>query len=92
MASGINNMSQNLGRSLGLAVLTTIEVSAAGHAAGNALDAQLAGYHAGFLSAAVLLAAGAALVLIFLRRTDTARIDLQARSKAPAGLTDQSAQ
>jgi predicted MFS family arabinose efflux permease len=94
LASGVNNMSQNVGRSLGLAVLTTVEVTHArdathGTSPAALLSGQVAGFHAGFLGSAILLAAAIVLILALLRAKHTRAIDEGARSKKkPAGTAD----
>jgi EmrB/QacA subfamily drug resistance transporter len=89
LASGVNNMSQNIGRALGLAILSTIATSHAANALhgtgpGAALSAQVAGYHAGFLGSAILIVAAIALVLALLRRRDMAALEETAPAPAPA--------
>jgi fucose permease len=87
LASGVNNMAQNIGRSLGLAVLTSVEVSWAsrslhGTAPAGILSAQVSGLHAAFLGSGILLLAGIPVIGV-LRRRDTAAIDDQARGRKP---------
>jgi EmrB/QacA subfamily drug resistance transporter len=87
LASGVNNMAQNIGRSVGLAVLTSVEVSWAarslhGTTPAAVLDAQVSGFHAAFLCGGILLLAGIPVVSV-LRRRDTAAIDDRARDGKP---------
>jgi predicted MFS family arabinose efflux permease len=79
LASGVNTMAQNIGRALGLAVLSSIATShAAGvlrshpHSTGAVLAAQVSGYHRGFVGSAILIVGSMAVVAGFLRRTDPA--------------------
>jgi len=84
LASGVNNMSQNIGRALGLAVLSSIATSHATHilhSPGNgtgpeaALHAQVSGYHWGFVGSAILILASVAVVAALLRRQDLAALE-----------------
>jgi hypothetical protein len=80
-------MAQNIGRSLGLAVLTSVEVSWAsrslhGTTPAGILNAQVSGFHAAFLGSGILLLAGIPVISV-LRRRDTAAIDDQARASKP---------
>ncbi|HLY48888.1 MAG TPA: MFS transporter [Solirubrobacteraceae bacterium] len=76
LASGLFNTSQQVGGSLGLAVLSTLAASqtasllSGGHAAPTsavALAARVSGYHVAFLAAAVMLAAGGIILALALR-------------------------
>jgi MFS family permease len=72
MASGLFNSAQQVGGSLGLAILSTL---AADHASSlikaghiSAVAARVSGYHVAFLAAAAMLAAGTVLLVVLLRR------------------------
>jgi predicted MFS family arabinose efflux permease len=86
LASGLFNTAQQVGGSLGLAVLSTLaanktaDVLASGGGLSHALrlDAQVAGFHVAFWGAAILLATGATLLAVRLRRRDVEAIDLDA--------------
>jgi EmrB/QacA subfamily drug resistance transporter len=76
LASGLFNSAQQVGGSLGLAVLSTLAAShttsllrTAGHPASVAaeLAARVGGYHIAFIGGAVALATGALLLVLFLR-------------------------
>jgi predicted MFS family arabinose efflux permease len=74
MASGLFNSAQQVGGSLGLAILATLSAdhtsglmkSAATHLQRTA--AIVSGYHVAFLAAGLMLGAGAVLMVVFLRR------------------------
>src|SRR3954467_526990 len=71
LASGLLNTTQQVGGSLGLAILSTVSTSRVTHAlhAGAALPAALThGFKGAFIVAAILCAAGAALALVLLPR------------------------
>jgi EmrB/QacA subfamily drug resistance transporter len=81
LASGLFNTSQQIGGAVGLAVLSTLASNrtsdALGTAGSNATDAQTAtalvdGFHVAWLGCATLLALGALLLLLLLRRRDVA--------------------
>ena len=76
LASGLFNSAQQVGGSLGLAILSTLAadhtksiLSSAGHPLGTTAQvaARLAGYHLAFAAAAVALGAGAVLLVLLLR-------------------------
>jgi EmrB/QacA subfamily drug resistance transporter len=92
LASGLLNTMQQIGGSLGLAVLATVAVSRAeDHLTGLAApptpvqlaEAQVVGFHAAFVGSMIMLLAAAVLVLGALRRRDVAEVDLDA-SPVPA--------
>jgi EmrB/QacA subfamily drug resistance transporter len=94
LASGLLNTSQQVGGSLGLAILATLAANATtnylgglGHApAGGDINAGLVqGYHLAFLAGAVLLALGAVLVAFFVRRSDVADIASGRETITPTG-------
>ncbi len=84
LASGLFNSSQQVGGSLGLAILATLSVdhttgllkhgSAAATAAGK-VAATVSGYHVAFLAAAIMMAAGASLLVLFLRKRHLAGVE-----------------
>jgi MFS family permease len=76
LASGLFNSAQQVGGSLGLAILSTLAadhtksiLSSAGHPLGvtTQVAARLAGYHVAFAAAAIALGAGAVLLVLLLR-------------------------
>ena len=76
LASGLFNSAQQIGGSIGLAVLSTLAVDRTagllGHeaaaTAARRAAATVSGYHVAFLAAAVMMAAGALLLVVWLRR------------------------
>jgi len=84
LASGLFNSAQQIGGSLGLAILATLAVSrtnhltrhgaAASHA--NHLAATVSGYHVAFLAAAIAVAAGGVVLVLFLRRSHVEALEL----------------
>ena len=75
LASGLFNTAQQVGGSLGLAVLSTLAASQAArvlHGSGLAAiqTARVSGYHVAFLAAAIMLASGSVLLVVALRRSD----------------------
>jgi EmrB/QacA subfamily drug resistance transporter len=76
LASGLFNTAQQVGGSLGLAILATLAASqtssllSAAHrpvSTATALAARVSGYHVAFLAAALMLAAGALILAVALR-------------------------
>ena len=76
LASGLFNTAQQVGGSLGLAILSTLAASqtssllSAAHgsvSAATTLAARVSGYHVAFLAAALMLAAGALILALALR-------------------------
>ncbi|MEY9890093.1 EmrB/QacA subfamily drug resistance transporter [Catenulispora sp. MAP5-51] len=91
LASGVNNMSQNIGRALGLAILSSIATSHAAnvlrghpHATSAATAAQVSGYHWGFVGSAILILGSMAVVGGFLRGADLAALDETAAAPSAA--------
>jgi len=84
LASGLFNSAQQIGGSLGLAILATLSVSHANGlikhgsaaSAANRVAATVSGYHVAFLVAAIMIAAGAAILVLFLRKRDIEAIEL----------------
>jgi Na+/melibiose symporter-like transporter len=85
LASGLFNTSQQVGGSLGLAILSTIAAShtsgllggaGASHTVAAQLAARVSGYHVAFAAAAVMLAVGALILVAALRRSHERNLDL----------------
>jgi EmrB/QacA subfamily drug resistance transporter len=83
LASGLFNTAQQVGGSLGLAVLATLSASqtgsllhgsSVGHAA--QLAARVSGYHVAFAAAAIMLGTGAVLLTVLLRRRHLAGLEI----------------
>jgi hypothetical protein len=94
LASGLLNTSQQVGGSLGLAILATLAanqttgyLSGLHHAPALAdVNASLVqGYHVAFLAGAVLLLLGGALVALFVRRRDVVDIASGRTVATPTG-------
>jgi EmrB/QacA subfamily drug resistance transporter len=82
LASGLFNTAQQVGGSLGLAILSTLAASQtssllqSGHGGtAGALAARVSGYHVAFAAAAIMLAAGAVILAIFVRRGDERQLN-----------------
>lgn len=80
LASGLFNTAQQVGGSLGLAILSSLAASQTtsllhGSSAGGVLGARVSGYHVAFLAGAIMLAAGAVLMTIVLRKSHTREIE-----------------
>jgi hypothetical protein len=84
LASGLFNSAQQIGGSLGLAILATLSVShanslikhGAAASAANRVAATVSGYHVAFLVAAIMIAAGGAILVVFLRRRHVEGLEL----------------
>jgi len=80
LASGLFNTAQQVGGSLGLAILSTLAASRttdllrSGH---DQASAAVAGYHVAFLAAAIMLAAGAVILAVALRRRHLQGLELE---------------
>jgi hypothetical protein len=80
MASGLFNSAQQVGGSLGLAILSTLATDhtssliKAGHV--SAVAARVSGYHVAFIAAAVMLGAGAVLLVALLRRRHLVHVSI----------------
>jgi predicted MFS family arabinose efflux permease len=81
LASGLLNTAQQVGGALGLAALSTVAFNHAASHGGGKAEALVSGYTTAFTVSGVLLAAGAALILLLIRRDDVAHI---ATGEAPA--------
>jgi predicted MFS family arabinose efflux permease len=73
LASGLFNTAQQVGGSLGLAILSTLAASQTasvlhGTSSAAELAARVSGYHVAFLAAAIMLASGAVIMTFALRR------------------------
>jgi EmrB/QacA subfamily drug resistance transporter len=93
LASGLFNTAQQVGGSLGLAILSTLAASRtasllSGHGVTHA-EALVSGYHVAFLAAAIMLAGGAALMAFGLRRSHMREVEreLAAGNVAPVPAT-----
>jgi EmrB/QacA subfamily drug resistance transporter len=92
LASGLFNTSQQVGGSLGLAILSTLAASQtasllSSHSA-TVIEARVSGYHVAFLAAAIMLAAGAVIFALGLRRRHVENIALELNAPgAPAPAT-----
>ncbi|MGI8507395.1 MAG: MFS transporter, partial [Solirubrobacteraceae bacterium] len=81
LASGLFNTAQQVGGSLGLAILSTLAASQASRLAhsgtSTVLAAKVSGYHVAFLGAAIMLAIGAGLLALALRRQHITAVELE---------------
>jgi EmrB/QacA subfamily drug resistance transporter len=84
LASGLFNSSQQVGGSLGLAILSTLAASrtssllSSGHSltAASQVAARVAGYHLAFTAAAVMLGVGAVLLVVMLRKRHLTGVEI----------------
>jgi EmrB/QacA subfamily drug resistance transporter len=82
LASGLFNTAQQVGGSLGLAILSSLAATQTssllhGSTGVNAVAARVSGYHVAFLAAAIMLAIGAVLMTFVLRRSHMREIELE---------------
>jgi EmrB/QacA subfamily drug resistance transporter len=81
LASGLFNTAQQVGGSLGLAILSSLAASRTTsllHTGDSGvLAARVAGYHVAFLAAAIMLALAGGLMTFALRRRDVRAIDIE---------------
>jgi EmrB/QacA subfamily drug resistance transporter len=80
LASGLFNTAQQVGGSLGLAILSTLAASQTtsvlhGTSTAAVFAARVSGYHVAFLAAAIMLASGAALLAVGLRRSHMREVE-----------------
>jgi EmrB/QacA subfamily drug resistance transporter len=80
LASGLFNTAQQVGGSLGLAILSTLAASQTtsvlhGSSTAAVFAARVSGYHVAFLAAAIMLASGAALLAVGLRRSHMREVE-----------------
>jgi len=80
LASGLFNTAQQVGGSLGLAILSTLAASQTSrlltsHSGTSAIAARVSGYHVAFLAAAIMLGIAAVLMAFVLRKSDTNEIE-----------------
>jgi len=80
LASGLFNTAQQVGGSLGLAILSSLAASQTtsllhGSGGGSAIAARVSGYHVAFLAAAIMLGIGAVLMTFVLRKSHTREIE-----------------
>jgi len=83
LASGLFNSAQQVGGSLGLAILATLSVDHTNNLLSNGitseagkLAATVSGYHVAFLAAAIMTAAGAGLLTLLVRKRHVEGLDL----------------
>jgi hypothetical protein len=79
LASGLFNTSQQVGGSLGLAILSTLAASQTTsllHGGVGAVAARVSGYHVAFAAATIMLGAGAVIMVLGLRRRHVRAIEL----------------
>jgi hypothetical protein len=74
LASGLLNTSQQVGGALGLAALSTVAFNTAQSHGGDKVAALVSGYTTAFTVGGVLMATGAALILLLIRKRDVAHI------------------
>ncbi len=92
LASGLFNSAQQVGGSLGLAILATLSVdhtsSLLKHGAGATVaghaSAVVSGYHVAFFAAAAMMAAGAVLLVVWLRKRHLEGIEFDPSAMAAA--------
>jgi EmrB/QacA subfamily drug resistance transporter len=80
LASGLFNTAQQVGGSLGLAILSSLAASQTasllhGSGGGSAIAARVSGYHVAFLAAAIMLGIAAVLMTFVLRKSHTREIE-----------------
>ncbi len=88
LASGLFNTAQQVGGSLGLAILSSLAASQTTsllHSGGvGPLAARVSGYHVAFVAAAVMMAIAAGLMAFVLRPSDTRELERELASGAAA--------
>jgi len=81
LASGLFNTSQQIGGSLGLAILSTLAANKTASVltgGGDRAQALVDGFNVAFLAGAVLVAAGALVLLLVVRKSDVANVNPEA--------------
>ena len=84
LASGLFNTSQQVGGSVGLAILSTVATTRTNAFHGTETAALVHGFHYAFAGAAGLLAIALVVLVARLRERDVARIMAEATAPAPA--------
>ena len=88
LASGLFNTAQQVGGSLGLAILSTLAASQTSKLLSDhsttVLAARVSGYHVAFLAASIMLAAGAAIMAFGLRQRHMKEVELELNAGAAA--------
>jgi EmrB/QacA subfamily drug resistance transporter len=89
LASGLFNTAQQVGGSLGLAILSTLAASQAssvlhGTSTADVFAARVSGYHVAFLAAGIMLALGVVLLTFGLRRRDIREVEQAVAASATA--------
>ena len=90
LASGLFNTAQQVGGSLGLAILSTLAASQTTsllegrRARAPAVRRRVSGYHVAFLAAAIMLGSGAVILATALRRRDVRDFELEVSPSAVA--------
>jgi EmrB/QacA subfamily drug resistance transporter len=79
LASGLFNTAQQVGGSLGLAILSTLAATQTSHLithhSATRVAATVSGYHVAFLAAAAMFAGAAALLVVLLRKRHMAEVE-----------------
>jgi hypothetical protein len=89
LASGLFNTAQQVGGSLGLAILSTLAASRTSHLlsahSATKVAATVSGYHVAFLAAAVMFVGAVALLIVFLRKRHMVEVEqaIEAGETAP---------
>jgi EmrB/QacA subfamily drug resistance transporter len=91
LASGLFNTAQQVGGSLGLAILSTLAASQTtsvlhGTSTAAVFAARVSGYHVAFLAAGVMLAIGAGLLTFGLRRRDIREVEIAIEASGAAAV------
>ncbi len=91
LASGLFNTAQQVGGSLGLAILSTLAASQAssvlhGTSMADVFAARVSGYHVAFLAAAIMLALGVVLLTFGLRRRDIQDVEQAVEASGAAAV------
>ncbi len=88
LASGLFNTAQQVGGSLGLAILSTLAASQTSKLISDhtttVIAARVSGYHVAFLAASIMLAAGAAIMAFGLRQRHMKEVEIELTEGAAA--------